>query len=195
MKDKLTANIKTIADAHRLLADENWLADNLPEVLSLKNCVQLGPHHQEGDVFTHTEEVVKNLPATANPELLWAGILHDIAKPLTRVERERNGEIITQFFNHEVLGAEMAEKITARLGLSVKEREKIKWLVRNHMRIFVLPEMGEKKARNFVDHEYFPELWELLKADLAASWARDEAWERKKRELLARIEETINSYK
>lgn len=187
--------IKTVAEALRLLADEDWLAGNMPEFLALRDCVQLGPHHQEGDVLAHTKGVVAHLPETASSALLWAGILHDIAKPLTRIERERKGEIVTQFFNHEVLGAEMAEQIMARLGLPEKVREKTKWLIRNHMRVFTLPEMGEKKAMEFVRHEYFSELWELFLADLAASVARDEEWEKKKQALIERIEKVISGMK
>lgn len=95
--------------ALKLLSDKETLAEKLPEVLALTNCRQLGPHHAEGDVLTHTKEVVRHLPAEAGPELIWAAILYDIAKPFTRLEQERNGEIVTRFFQHEVIGVVMIE--------------------------------------------------------------------------------------
>ncbi len=177
-----------------LLADAARLAEILPEVWALKDCRQLGPHHQEGDVLTHVKELIKNLPPAASPELVWAGILHDIAKPATRVEREREGEIITQFFNHEVLGADLADKVTARLGLEEKSRGKISWLVRNHMRILALPQMREGKAKEFVQHPYFSDLLKLFRADLAASIARDEVWKKKSKELLRAVEEVVGRW-
>lgn len=181
--------------ALKLLTDEKKLARELPEVLALRECLQLGPHHLEGDVLTHTKDVVKHLPEGAGLELVWAAILHDIAKPLARTEQERNGEIVTRFFQHEVMGAAMAKEIAGRMGLNAISREKIAWLVGNHMRVFTLPAMGEQKAREFVNHKYFPELRELFLADLAASQARDEEWKKKKEELIKAIEEKINTIK
>lgn len=181
--------------AQELLSDEKRLAKELPEVLALQNCCQLGPHHLEGDVLTHTRGVVEHLPAEAGPELVWAAILHDIAKPAARIEQERDGEIVTRFFKHEVIGMDMADSITKRAGLSQASREKVVWLVGNHMRIFILPAMGEEKSREFVSHPYFPELKTLFAADLAASRPRDEEWGEKKKELIKTIEEKIKNIK
>jgi len=195
MDREMFKKIKSVADVRRLLVDENWLAENLPEVLALRDCVQLGPHHQEGDVLTHTRGVLENLPDSAGTALVWAGILHDIAKPQTRIERERKGEIITQFFGHDVLGADLAAKIMERFGPPVNEIERTKWLIKNHMRVFTLPEMGDKKAAEFVDYKYFSELRELFLADLAASIAREGEWEIKKKELIKTIETKIKDIK
>jgi len=176
-------------EALKLLSDTDSLAARLPEVLALADCLQLGPHHAEGDVLQHTKAVVEHLPDGAGSELVWAAILHDIAKPLTRQEQTKNGEIVTRFFLHEVVGATLAKEISERMGLSALSQEKIVWLVANHMRVLALPAMGDKKAIEFVNHEYFSDLQKLFQADLAASQARDEEWEKKKA-LLAR---TINA--
>lgn len=177
------------SEALKLLNDRERLARELPEVLALADCEQLGPFHLEGDVLTHTRLVIQHLPDDTNEELVWAVILHDVAKPQTRSERERGGETITQFIGHEKIGADLAYEITGRLGLSEAAREKIKWLIKNHMRVFALPQMRELKAKKFVNHEYFPDVLALFKADVAASVARTEEVRKHGVEIVARAEE------
>lgn len=177
------------SEALKLLNNQERLARELPEVLALAACEQLGPFHLEGDVLTHTRLVVQNLPVDTSEELIWAAILHDVAKPLTKIEKERNGETITQFIGHEKIGADLAYEITGRLGLNETAREKIRWLIKNHMRIFTLPQMREFKAKEFVNHEYFPDLLTLLKADLTASVARTKEIREHNAEVVAWAEE------
>lgn len=177
-----------------LLNDRERLAKELPEVLELEKCEQLGPYHSEGDVLTHTKMVVSNLPNEADEELLWAGVLHDIAKPLTEIRKERDGEIVTQFIGHEKVGAESAYKITGRFGLKQTQREKIKWLVGNHMRIGNLPVMREHKAKEFVNHPFFPHLIELLKADLAGSIGKTEEVRGNRDKLIKQVEEIYHKW-
>lgn len=178
-------------EALELLSNEPELADRLPEILALKNCSQWGPHHQEGDVLVHTREVIKNLPEEASSALVWAALLHDIGKPLARLEQERGGRVVTRFFQHEVIGSQLAEKILSREKIGATIKETAVWLVRNHMRVFTLMEMNERKARDFIGHPHFLDLEKLFLADLAASWAENEEWERKKQELIAKTKEKI----
>lgn len=182
------------SEASKLLADRERLAKDLPEISALAACEQLGPYHAKGDVLAHTELVVANLPANASPELIWAGILHDVAKPQTKSEKARNGETITQFIGHEKIGAELAYEISGRLGLSEAAREKIKWLVENHMRVFSVIQMREFKAREFFNHEFFPDVLALFKADIAASVARTEEVRRHNTAVLARVEEIYDKF-
>jgi CRISPR/Cas system-associated endonuclease Cas3-HD len=156
--------------------------------LALEKCEQLGPFHLEGDALTHTKMVVENLPEQSSSGLIWAGILHDVAKPLTISRKERNNEIVTQFIEHERVGADIAYEILSRFSLSEPEKEKVRWLIKNHMRIGSLPLMREFKAREFVGQEYFPELLELFKADIAASQSRTKELEKRKTDLLQDIE-------
>lgn len=187
------SSINKIA-ALRLLADQKKLAKELSEILALADCEQLGPFHAEGDVLTHTKLVVANLPASANPELIWAGILHDVAKPQTRSEKVRNGETITQFIGHEKIGADLAYEITGRLGLNELAREKIKWLIKNHMRVFTVIQMREHKARESVNHEHFPDVLALFKADIAASLPRTKEVRKHNAEIVARVEEIYKRF-
>lgn len=81
------------------------------------------------DLWMHTVAVVEKSPRIA--DVRWAALLHDIAKPQTRFEK--NGEV--HFFQHENLGAEIVEGIARRIKMGNKRRESIKGLVALHQRV------------------------------------------------------------
>ncbi len=68
--------------------------------------------------------------------LVLATLLHDIAKPECRVWEGGRW----RFFGHESRGAELADRVAARLRLPKRVRRQIKLLVGSHMRL--LPIMG-----------------------------------------------------
>jgi putative nucleotidyltransferase with HDIG domain len=77
----------------------------------------------------HTMLVAAGTPSRL--ALRWAAILHDIGKPYTRVEGDKE----VHFFQHEHLGAEMVEGIARRYRMSNKLRRSIKGLVALHQRV------------------------------------------------------------
>jgi tRNA nucleotidyltransferase (CCA-adding enzyme) len=60
-----------------------------------------------------------------------AGLLHDLGKPATRALSEKTGDYT--FYNHENVGARMADRWLKRLRFSNEDREHIVHLVRNHL--------------------------------------------------------------
>jgi putative nucleotidyltransferase with HDIG domain len=60
-----------------------------------------------------------------------AALFHDIAKPLAKDEIEETGKIT--FYNHEKLGAEMTEKILARLRFPRRTACEVSHLIAEHM--------------------------------------------------------------
>src|SRR5262249_41852835 len=62
-------------------------------------------------------------------DVRWAALLHDVGKPDTRVERHGEGT----FYNHQFVGAAIAERLLERLRMPVARRERIVHLVREHM--------------------------------------------------------------
>jgi poly(A) polymerase len=72
--------------------------------------------------------IEKSIPRV---DVRWAALLHDIAKPQTRFEK--NNEV--HFFQHECLGAEMVEGIARRLKMGNRQRRRVKALVFLHQRI------------------------------------------------------------
>lgn len=80
------------------------------------------------DVYEHGLRTCNAAPVD-KPEVRWAALLHDIGKPATRVEREGEGT----FYNHQFVGAELADRLLERLRFPLDARARIVHLVREHM--------------------------------------------------------------
>jgi len=77
--------------------------------------------------------------------MLWAGLLHDCSKPFVRtdkviseevrvgIEEINSVKIKSNYIGHEILGAEMADRIARHLRWSRERRETVTELVRNHL--------------------------------------------------------------
>jgi tRNA nucleotidyltransferase (CCA-adding enzyme) len=81
------------------------------------------------DVWRHALECVD--ACQGDPILRIAALLHDVGKPATRAWSEKKNDYT--FYNHERVGAEIAEPIAERLRFSNDERGRIVSLVRNHL--------------------------------------------------------------
>jgi putative nucleotidyltransferase with HDIG domain len=145
------------------------IVEAIPELAELADTPQPLEYHAEGDVATHTRLTVEACPTDSDADLLWAGLLHDVGKPL--VTREEDGKITAH--GHHTVGAEMAERLLRRLQMAPERRELIVWAVQHHT--FHLswnltgPEHASKRQRRFVADPRFPFLLELLRLDSIAS--------------------------
>lgn len=88
-----------------------------------------------------------------------AALLHDIAKPQTK----RGQGLLSTFYNHEVIGAKMAQAILARLRFSKKDNEKITKLVRFHLFYYNVDEVGESSVRRLLKNVGPDSIEDLLK--------------------------------
>jgi putative nucleotidyltransferase with HDIG domain len=141
----------------------------IPELEDLSQTPQPPQYHAEGDVAVHTQMAVEACPPDGDPDLLWAALLHDVGKAaVTKLD----GAGITAY-GHDIVGAELAEKILQRLRMPAKRLEKIVWVVRHHT--FHLswnlnaPEQATRRQKRFVADRRFPLLLGLLRADSKAS--------------------------
>lgn len=104
----------------------------IPELREGIDCEQGGIH--AFDVWTH---LLKSLEHATNKDyplhVKIAALFHDIGKPRTRRKANGRGTKEWTFYGHEVVGANMCEKIMKRLKFSKDLTEKVTKLVRYHM--------------------------------------------------------------
>ena len=114
-----------------LLVETGLMEWIVPEVLELRGVSQQAQpvrNLHTKDVYAHVLRVVER----SSPRLKarWAALLHDIAKPRTRVVKENE----IHFFGHEDVGAHMAHDILKRLHFDRDFIESVSRLVHLHMR-------------------------------------------------------------
>ncbi len=102
-------------------------------------------HHHVHTVFDHNILSLKHCP---NPawQVRLASLLHDIGK--ARTKKILKGA--ATFYNHEMVGAKMVEKIVKRLHLSNEDADRIVSLVRNHMFYYNVDEVTAASVRRLI---------------------------------------------
>ena len=147
-----------------LMRETGLLGEVIPELLDGVGCTQNRFH--KDDVFHHTMHVVD--ATDGDPIRRMGALLHDVGKPRSRQPREgAPGEY--SFFQHEYVGAQMADDICRRLKLANADRERVVGIVRNHM-FFYQPDWTDGTVRRFVrrvgGHEALDDLFALRAGDV-----------------------------
>ncbi len=170
-----TPNGRRAARGLELLRESGLLEPILPEVAATVHCEQSPDYHPEGSVFNHLRLMLEYLPAAADPALPWAVLLHDVAKPVTASRDPQTGGI--HFYEHEKIGAEMAEKILERLRFPRKQLETIVTAVRCHMQFKDVRQMRKSTLRRLLLRPTFPLELELHRLDCLGSHGRLDLYE------------------
>ncbi len=147
----------------------------LPELEKCFGVEQKSPgRHHIYDVGTHLMESLKYCKST-DWLVKFATLIHDVGKPQTYNKLE-SGTIT--FYNHEVVGAKIAKRISERLRFSNKDKNKLWTLVRYHQ--FTVDENQTDKAlRRFIKKvgiENIPDMLELRRADRMGSGSTETSW-------------------
>lgn len=156
---------RTITGAHpvralRLMMSTHLADEVIPELKSLK--IMQDPDYHHKDVLEHTFMVVQRV----KPDLALrlAAILHDLGKPKAkRVIDER-----VTFYNHDLIGAKMAEKRLRELRYPLQLIEEAVKLIALHMRAYTYY-LGwtDKAVRKYIRDAggLSPKLHALIRAD------------------------------
>jgi tRNA nucleotidyltransferase (CCA-adding enzyme) len=111
----------------------------LPELAELKGIPQDPKHHSEGDALRHTvmvtDEAAKWRKKFSNKKdkivFMLSALLHDLGKPET-TEIKPDGKITT--YGHDDVGEEKAERFLRRITNEQDIIDKVKTLVKHHMK-------------------------------------------------------------
>jgi tRNA nucleotidyltransferase (CCA-adding enzyme) len=118
------------------------------------------------DVWRHGLECLD--ACQADPVLRIAALLHDVGKPRTRAWSDKTSDYT--FYDHDRVGAEIAEPICARLRFSNDDRARIVALVRFHL-FHYSDEWTDAAVRRWIRRvgpERVPDLYVLNAADVRA---------------------------
>ena len=164
--------VKILAHPNRvrgfdLLDQSGLLKQILPEIEALKGCEQPAQFHPEGDVFVHTRAMLELLSPDAPATLSLAVLFHDIGKPPTF--RYHADEDRIRFSGHDRVGANMTEKLMARLRFSRDDIDRVAEAVRQHMVFKDVQNMRTAKLKRFMAREGFDEELELHRVDCQSS--------------------------
>jgi poly(A) polymerase len=149
-----------------LLDSSGLMRAILPEIDAMKGCAQPEQFHPEGDVFEHTRLMLQFLPEKVSVPLVFAVLLHDVAKPRTATV-DNTGRI--RFNEHDRIGAEMTEEIMRRLRFSGAEIDATVEMVRQHMVFKDVPKMRMAKLKRFMARPTFSDELELHRVDCQGS--------------------------
>jgi tRNA nucleotidyltransferase (CCA-adding enzyme) len=115
------------------------------------------------DVWNHALTCMD--ACVGDPVLRIAALLHDVGKPRTRELSEKTQDYT--FYDHDKVGAEIADPIVSRLRFSNDERALIVALVRHHL--FHYDAWSDQAVRRWVKRvgpERIEDLYRLNEADL-----------------------------
>jgi len=118
------------------------------------------------DVFTHAMECMD--ACKGDPILRIAALLHDVGKPASRAMSDKTNDYT--FYEHERIGAELADPICQRLRFSNDERARIVTLVRHHL-FHYTDEWSDATVRRWirrVGKDRITDLYALNEADVRA---------------------------
>lgn len=118
--------------------------------------------HHIYTIYEHLLFSLKNCPSK-KLEVRLAALLHDIAKPQTKIGEGPE----STFYNHDFVGAKVTQKILRRLKFSNEIVEKTAHLVKNHMFYYNTDEVSEAGVRRLIRRVGMENLKDLMDLRIA----------------------------
>jgi poly(A) polymerase len=155
----------------RLLYECGFVRAFWPELEKMSAIPHVKDFHPEGDGWQHTLETFKHRKGS-HPVLSLALLLHDVGKPDSPGTQER------PYDRHAELGADIATSFLKRLGFPPALIRDVTFLILYHMMPAALKKLPLYRYEKIMDSPLFPQLLELYRADLSASyWSPDSYYE------------------
>ncbi len=143
------------------------LSEFAPELSAMYGVTQNVYHIH--DVWTHTIKVLESIPPDSGIIPRLAALLHDVGKPKTRSVDESG---FAHFYNHQIVGAEIARRIMRRLKFSNAQIDEVSFLISMHLRVGEYDHQWTDTAVRRLLREVGDQLDDLIsltKADKAAA--------------------------
>ncbi|QYR66522.1 CCA tRNA nucleotidyltransferase [Fusobacterium animalis] len=183
---------ENIKNTLTLMKDTGVLEIIIPEFKATYDFNQCNPHHNL-DLFNHIINVVSKVPADL--ELRYSALLHDIAKPIVQTFDE---EGIAHYKTHEIVGADMARDILARMKLPVKLIDTVVEIIKKHMVLY--KDITDKKFNKLLSEMGYDNLWRLIEHSIADNSSKNnevvstenDLHERLKRAVEKQMQVTVN---
>ncbi len=151
-----------LVTAEDLLRFAPILTTVLPSLAPMVGFDQHSQHHAF-DLFTHTAHVCAGTPPVL--ALRWAGLLHDVGKVKT-VTRDCAGQ--GHFYGHAQQSAAMAEEILLELKAPTALRERVIFLIGQHMTPLTAERKLLRRRLSQYGGEAVEQLLALQKADFGS---------------------------
>ena len=183
---------ENIKNTLTLMKDTGVLEIIIPEFKATYDFNQCNPHHNL-DLFNHIINVVSKVPADL--ELRYSALLHDIAKPIVQTFDEKG---IAHYKTHEIVGADMARDILARMKLPVKLIDTVVEIIKKHMVLY--KDITDKKFNKLLSEMGYDNLWRLIEHSIADNSSKNnevvstenDLHERLKRAVEKQMQVTVN---
>ncbi|WP_320951105.1 CCA tRNA nucleotidyltransferase [Fusobacterium sp.] len=183
---------ENIKNTLTLMKDTGVLELIIPEFKATYDFNQCNPHHNL-DLFNHIINVVSKVPADL--ELRYSALLHDIAKPIVQTFDEKG---IAHYKTHEIVGADMARDILARMKLPVKLIDTVVEIIKKHMVLY--KDITDKKFNKLLSEMGYDNLLRLIEHSIADNSSKNnevvstenDLHERLKRAVEKQMQVTVN---
>jgi tRNA nucleotidyltransferase/poly(A) polymerase len=134
----------------------------LPEITKLRGMEHPQKYHPEApDVWGHVISALKQNKLT-DPLVNLSIALHDIGKGVS-LQYKPDGTPI--YKGHDMAGLPLIDTIADRLKLSNKERDTLKYVVQNHMKVVKIKDMKPSKIAKLIDNPDWDTLLATAHAD------------------------------
>jgi len=157
--EKLLLRARRPSQGFRWLASLDRLRELFPEVADMRGVQQSPLYHPEGDVFTHTMQVIDAAAFSVLPSsddqllLMYAALCHDLGKPhATQIDAHKR----VHSHGHDEAGVEPARQLLRRCTGKQRIQSIVPKMVRHHMAPGVYGRQSTRLAK-----------YKLLAAELA----------------------------